>query len=128
MRPFSRLLVDRVASFGDGDELAGQFTGVDRLQKVGIATGSQGGSLRILFGIAGDSDDVDVARVDGAPRVEARVSRTLTFASGGTPRLLWLHGAESRFDRLSIRLSHAADERHRKALIELANRRGFRTS
>ncbi len=61
--PFFRLPVDRVASFGDGVELVGQFTCVDRLQKVGIATGSQGGGLRILFGIAGDSDDVDGARV-----------------------------------------------------------------
>ena len=63
MGSFFRLLVDRAASFGDGGELAGQFTCVDRLQKVGIAPGSQGGGLRILFGIAGDSDDVDVARV-----------------------------------------------------------------
>src|SRR5450830_1044703 len=63
MGPSFRLLVDRVASFGDGGELAGQFTGVDRLQKVGIAPGSQGGGLRILFGIAGDSDDADVAHV-----------------------------------------------------------------
>src|SRR5665647_3068511 len=62
MGPFFHLLVDRVASFGDGGELAGQFTGVDRLQKVGIAPGSQGGGLRIFFRIAGDSDDVDVAR------------------------------------------------------------------
>ena len=61
--PFFRLLVDRVASFGDGGELVGQFTCVDRFQKVGIAPGSQGGGLRILFGIAGDSDDVDVAHV-----------------------------------------------------------------
>ena len=61
--PFFRLLVDRVASFGDGGELAGQFTCVDRLQKVGIVPGSQGGGLRIFFGIEGDSDDADVARV-----------------------------------------------------------------
>src|SRR5450759_2111039 len=63
MGPFSRLLVERVASFGDGGELVGQFTCVDRLQKVGIAPGSQGDGLRILFGIEGDSDDVDVAHV-----------------------------------------------------------------
>src|SRR5450830_1304422 len=63
MGPFSRLLVDRVASFGDGGELAGQFTCVDWLHKVGIAPGSQGGGLRISFEIAGDSDDVDVAHV-----------------------------------------------------------------
>jgi hypothetical protein len=34
---FFRLLVDRVASFGDGVELVGQFTCVDRLQKVGCS-------------------------------------------------------------------------------------------
>jgi hypothetical protein len=38
---FFRLLVDRVASFGDGGELVGQFTGVDRLQKIGSAPGRQ---------------------------------------------------------------------------------------
>src|ERR1035437_2871287 len=63
MGPFFRLLGDRVVSFGDGGELAGQFTRVDRLQKVGIAPGSQDGGLRIFFGIEGDSDDGDVARV-----------------------------------------------------------------
>src|SRR5450759_1858323 len=52
-----------VAAFGDGGELVGQCTCVDRLHKVGIAPGSQGGSLRIFFEIEGDSNDVDVARV-----------------------------------------------------------------
>ncbi len=56
--------------------------------------------------------DVDVTRVDGSPRSEARISRTLTLAPGKRPRTLWLRGAENRFDRYSIRLSHAADERH----------------
>src|SRR5674476_1494521 len=69
MGPFSRLLVDRVASFGDGGELVGQFTCVDRLQKIGIAPGSQGGGLRISFDIEGDSDDVDVARVGVGPEL-----------------------------------------------------------
>lgn len=56
--------------------------------------------------------EVDVVRVDGTPRVEARISRTLTFTSGGHARVVWLRGAENRFDRFSIRISHAADELH----------------
>lgn len=56
--------------------------------------------------------DVDVTRVDGAPRSEARISRTVTLEPATTSRLLWLRGAEARFDRYSVRLTHVADDRH----------------
>jgi hypothetical protein len=68
--------------------------------------------LEKSFGTQKLALEVDVVRVDGTPRVEARISRTLTFAPGSRARILWLHGADNRFDRFSIRLSHAADDRH----------------
>lgn len=56
--------------------------------------------------------DVDVTRVDGSPRSDARVSRSITLSPGPTPRSVFLHGAQGRFDRYSVRLSHASDDRH----------------
>ncbi|HUJ63863.1 MAG TPA: hypothetical protein VLX92_35425 [Kofleriaceae bacterium] len=55
--------------------------------------------------------EVDVARVDGSPRSEAHVARRLELAHDDTPRTLWLRGAESRFDRYTVRLSQDDDER-----------------
>ncbi len=55
--------------------------------------------------------DVDVNRVDGSPRSEARVSRTITLAPGDAPRTVFLHGAESRFDRYSVRLTQVTDDK-----------------
>ncbi len=56
--------------------------------------------------------DVDVNRVDGTPRSEARVSRTLTLSPGIAPRTVFLKGADSRFDRYSVRLTQVSDDRH----------------
>src|ERR1017187_1704036 len=113
---FFRLLVDRVSSFGDGVELVGQFTCVDRLQQVGIAPGSQGGGLRILFGIAGDSDDVDVARVEVglelADQREAVHARQVEVEEN-EPRAVFFDGGEGRLgslDRTDIVAGGAQDE------------------
>jgi hypothetical protein len=54
--------------------------------------------------------EVDVTRVDGSPRSEARVSRRLHLEHDETPRTLWLRGADSRFDRYTVRLSQDDDE------------------
>src|SRR5450756_3170836 len=88
MGPFFRLLVDRVASFGDGGELVGQFTCVDWLQKVGIAPGSQGGGLRKWFGIEGDSDDADVAHVGVGLELAGQREACLLYTSDAADDLL----------------------------------------
>src|SRR5450759_4982496 len=124
MGPFSRLLGDRVASFSDGGELAGQFTCVDRLQKVGIAAGSQGGGLRIFFGIEGDSDDADVARVgvglELAGQREAVHARQVEVEEDDL-RAVFLDGGEGLFgslDRTDIVAGGAQDEIHK---LEIRN-------
>ena len=54
--------------------------------------------------------EVDVTRVDGSPRSEARVSRRLHLSHDDAPRMLWLRGADGRFDRYTVRLSQDDDE------------------
>lgn len=53
--------------------------------------------------------EVDVTRVDGSPRSEARLSRRIRLAHDTTPRTLFLRGAESRFDRYTVRLTQDDD-------------------
>jgi hypothetical protein len=53
--------------------------------------------------------EVDVTRVDGSPRAEARIAKRMKLTHDETPRTLWLRGAESRFDRYTVRLSQEDD-------------------
>jgi hypothetical protein len=62
--------------------------------------------------------DVDVTRIDGGVRSEARVSRTITIEPAGPPRTVWLRGAEGRFDRYAVRIKHVADDRHYDAATD----------
>ena len=55
--------------------------------------------------------EVDVTRVDGSPRSEARIARRLRLTHDDAARTLFLRGAESRFDRYTVRLSQDDDER-----------------
>jgi hypothetical protein len=55
--------------------------------------------------------EVDVTRVDGSPRSEARVAKRLDLSHDDSPRMLYLRGAESRFDRYTVRLSQDDDDR-----------------
>ncbi|MFI5301978.1 MAG: hypothetical protein ACHREM_28135, partial [Polyangiales bacterium] len=53
--------------------------------------------------------DVDVLRVDGASRPEARITRTIAVRHGDTPTTVWLHGATARFDHYLVRVGHVPD-------------------
>jgi hypothetical protein len=55
--------------------------------------------------------ELDVTRVDGSPRSEARLVRRLRLAHDDSARTLFLRGAESRFDRYTVRLSQDDDDR-----------------
>lgn len=57
--------------------------------------------------------EVEVTRVDGSPRSEARITRRIRLAHDDSSRTLWLRGAESRFDRYTVRLSQDDDDRTR---------------
>ena len=56
--------------------------------------------------------DVDVTRVDGTSRAEGKVTQSIVLRPGGEDRTAWIKGVAAPFDRVSVRLSHAADESH----------------
>jgi hypothetical protein len=53
--------------------------------------------------------DIDVTRVDGAPRPEARVSQSVVLRAGKEPRNAWVRGVSGPFDHVTIRLAHEED-------------------
>lgn len=56
--------------------------------------------------------EVEVRAVDGSSRPEAHVRTALTIRPGTEPRLAWIRGVDGAFDRVTVRLAHAADETH----------------
>jgi hypothetical protein len=56
--------------------------------------------------------DVDVTRVDGTSRADGRVNQPIVLRPGGEDRIAWIKGVAAPFDRVSVRLAHAADESH----------------
>ena len=56
--------------------------------------------------------EIDVTRVDGAARPESHVREELVLRPGGEQRLAWIKGVGGEFDRVTVRLSHSADESH----------------
>jgi hypothetical protein len=63
--------------------------------------------------------EIDVLRADGSVRSEAHVTQLLVMRAGPEPRLAWIHGVSAPFDRISVRLSHVADEAHYVGASEL---------
>jgi hypothetical protein len=62
---------------------------------------------------------IEVMSADGLPRSEGHVAQTLTLRSGSHPIYAWVHGVTQQFDRVVIRLSHAADEAHYVGAAEI---------
>jgi hypothetical protein len=62
--------------------------------------------------------DVDVTRVDGTSRPEGRITQTIVLRPGAEDRVAWIKGVGGPFDRVSVRISHAADESHYTAADE----------
>ena len=56
--------------------------------------------------------EVDVARPDGSPKPQGHVAEVVTLRHGDSPRYAWIAGATDPFDRVSVRVSHVADENH----------------
>jgi hypothetical protein len=53
---------------------------------------------------------VDVSRVDGATRPEGHFTQRLFLRHGSEPRVIWIHGVKSQFDRITVRLTHVIDD------------------
>ena len=56
--------------------------------------------------------EIDVTRVDGATRPESHVREDFVLRPGSEQRLAWIQGVGGEFDRVTVRLSHSADESH----------------
>lgn len=63
--------------------------------------------------------EIDVVDSDGASRAEGRVAETIVMRPGAEPIYAWINGVKSPFDRILVRLSHAADEAHYVGALEI---------
>lgn len=56
--------------------------------------------------------EIDVTRPDGTAKPAGHVSEVVTLRHGDAPRYAWVAGATEPFDRVTVRVSHVADENH----------------
>lgn len=63
--------------------------------------------------------EIDVVDSDGNSRAEGHVSETIVMRPGADPIYAWINGVKAPFDRILVRLSHAADEAHYVGALEI---------
>ncbi|WP_394826734.1 hypothetical protein [Pendulispora albinea] len=63
--------------------------------------------------------DIDVRKLDGSVRPEAKVSQTVILRAGNQPRIAWIKGVAAPYDRISVRISHVPDETHYLGALEI---------
>jgi len=63
--------------------------------------------------------EVDVVDSDGNARAEGHVAETIVMRPGSEPIYAWINGVKAPFDRVLVRLSHAADEAHYVGALEI---------
>jgi hypothetical protein len=63
--------------------------------------------------------EVDVLDSDGASRAEGHVAETIVMRPGAEPIYAWINGIKAPFDRILVRISHAADEAHYVGALEI---------
>ena len=68
--------------------------------------------LPVSYGTQKLNLEIDVVDSDGGSRAEGHVSETIVMRPGGDPIYAWINGVKAPFDRVLIRLTHAADEAH----------------
>jgi hypothetical protein len=68
--------------------------------------------LRPEYGTQKLNFEVDILRVDGTAKPEGKVKEVVTLRAGETPRYAWITGVANPFERVSVRVSHLADENH----------------
>jgi hypothetical protein len=71
------------------------------------------------FGTQKLSLDIEVVDADGASRGDAHVSSAIVLRPGPEPLFAWIQGVKQPFDRVIVRLSHAADEAHYVNALEI---------
>ncbi len=63
--------------------------------------------------------EIDVVDSDGSSRAEGHVSESIVMRPGTEPIYAWINGVKAPFDRILVRLSHAADEAHYVGALEI---------
>jgi hypothetical protein len=63
--------------------------------------------------------EIEVVDSDGSSRADGHVSETIIMRPGGDPIYAWINGVKAPFDRILVRLSHAADEAHYVGGLEI---------
>jgi hypothetical protein len=56
--------------------------------------------------------EIQVDKLDGSVRAEGHLNQTVILRAGSEPRVAWIKGVVSPYDRVLVRLSHVADEAH----------------
>lgn len=64
--------------------------------------------------------EIDIVALDGSTRPNGHVSQTIVLRAGSEPRIAWIRGVSSAYDRANVRLSHVADEAHYLGALEIA--------
>ncbi len=54
--------------------------------------------------------DISVSSVGGTNRSEGHFTQRLILSHGAEPRVIWLHGVKSQFDKITVRLTHVTEE------------------
>jgi hypothetical protein len=63
--------------------------------------------------------EIDVVDSDGGSRAEGHVAESIVMRPGAEPIYAWVNGVKAPFDRVLVRLSHAADEAHYVGALEI---------
>lgn len=63
--------------------------------------------------------EIDVVDSDGNSRAEGHVAESIVMRPGEEPIYAWINGVKAPFDRVLVRLSHAADEAHYVGALEI---------
>ena len=75
--------------------------------------------LPVSYGTQKLNLEVDVVDSDGGSRAEGHVAETIVMRPGREPIYAWINGVKAPFDRVLVRLSHAADEAHYVGGLEI---------
>ena len=75
--------------------------------------------LPLSYGTQKLNLEIDVIDSDGGARGEGHVAETIVMRPGAEPIYAWINGVKAPFDRIVVRLSHAADEAHYVGALEI---------
>jgi hypothetical protein len=54
--------------------------------------------------------DIEVTSVGGSSRSDGHFTQRLILSHGAEPRIFWIHGVKSQFDRITVQLTHVTEE------------------